>query len=783
MNRAMQSILLLSALAGAASADVYPTPQSMKLPGGTFPRPAAVAVKAGPDADGPAVRALSAAFRVDPAAAFTVTFSRMPAAGAAGKPRPGEYRLDVTPRGASVSGADGAGDFYAVQTLLQLLLDGPRAQEAAVHDWPDIPFRGTVEGFYGKPWGTEGRLAQFAFYGKWKMNTYIYGPKDDPYHTRKWHTPYPEKQAADFRRLLACARENHVNFFWAAHLGRAFSNPKQKEQNFAALFKKLDAMYALGFRSFAAFFDDFGGPDANLHSEICNRIQSDFIRRKKGCSPLVMCPQAYAGNGKNAYCRTLGERLDPEVRVMWTGPRVCSDIQAGPRNSLAEAIRRPPFVWWNWPVNDYYRRKLVMGRAYGVDPAEYAGFVSNPMENSEASKIALFSVADLTWNRKGFRSDASWRAGIRRLYPDCAAAMQLFACHNSYMNDRYAREESVDFRPLADRALQEYRSSGLTPAAAGELAAAFREMEGAAAALSSALPKNHPALWREIEPWVKSFALQSRLGSLAVRMTREKDASALPALFTEAAGLHASIEEIKQYGQTLQTASRIVRPLIDALLAGEWGRLRGGAAAPAFAPVYRAFSDIPAIARHGAAREGDRVLFDRILEPITARPGQSFGIALPPGLKPTGIRAKLGTPEAAAKGSLELSEDGGKTWKPCKADVRGNQMGASFRKGGRWNAARWRNASGEPIALKPELFQIDLDGNSSVTGPAAMTDGDPFTCHTLPAGASALLPAAAGAGRRKPAAIAIGSHTLTAEPGGIRITAGPAPVRVFEVLP
>ncbi|WP_186439068.1 beta-N-acetylglucosaminidase domain-containing protein [Akkermansia muciniphila] len=50
-------------------------------------------------------------------------------------------------------------------------------------DWPDIEFRGTVEGFYGTPWSHEARLSQLRFYGQNKMNTYIYGPKDDPYHS------------------------------------------------------------------------------------------------------------------------------------------------------------------------------------------------------------------------------------------------------------------------------------------------------------------------------------------------------------------------------------------------------------------------------------------------------------------------------------------------------------------------------------------------------------------------------------------------------------------------
>lgn len=36
-----------------------------------------------------------------------------------------------------------------------------------------IPFRGVVEGYYGRPWGTEGRLSLLNFMGKLKMNVFI----------------------------------------------------------------------------------------------------------------------------------------------------------------------------------------------------------------------------------------------------------------------------------------------------------------------------------------------------------------------------------------------------------------------------------------------------------------------------------------------------------------------------------------------------------------------------------------------------------------------------------
>ena len=54
--------------------------------------------------------------------------------------------------------------------------------EVDINDYPTVSARGIIEGFYGTTWTHQDRLDQIKFYGKNKLNTYIYAPKDDPYH-------------------------------------------------------------------------------------------------------------------------------------------------------------------------------------------------------------------------------------------------------------------------------------------------------------------------------------------------------------------------------------------------------------------------------------------------------------------------------------------------------------------------------------------------------------------------------------------------------------------------
>ena len=165
----------------------------------------------------------------------------------------GAYKLVVSPQGKVGIGAhDERGAFYAMQTLRQLGKktgngDAVMLPVGEITDWPDIEFRGTVEGFYGTPWSHEARLSQLRFYGQNKMNTYIYGPKDDPYHSSPhWRDPYPADQAAQIRELVKVARENHVDFVWAIHPGKDI---KWTEEDMNNVIKKFEMMYKLGVRS------------------------------------------------------------------------------------------------------------------------------------------------------------------------------------------------------------------------------------------------------------------------------------------------------------------------------------------------------------------------------------------------------------------------------------------------------------------------------------------------------------------------------------------------------
>lgn len=429
------------------------------------------------------------------------------------------YYLKIDKEGIVVAGADRRGVFYGVQTLVQLIVL-PKLPLVEVTDYPDVPYRGVVEGFYGVPWSREARLSQLDFYGRNKMNIYIYGPKDDPYHSSpNWRKPYPAQEAEQLKELVECARRNEVLFYWAIHPGKDIRwNTEDRD----LLMEKFESMYRLGIRAFAVFFDDISGEgtSAEKQVELLNDIYHNFVKVKGDVAPLLMCPTEYNRlwtKLEGGYLATLGGKLHPDIGILWTGDKVVACIDKPTMQFVNPLLKRKAFIWWNFPVSDYVRDRLLLGAVYGngtdIDD-DISAFISNPMEHAEASKIALFSIADYAWNMDAYKSDASWRRAVRYLMPGHAAALQVFASHNSDLGGNehdFRREESEQIRPALERLLDAYCREGKREVAAASAVTEECERMIASADLLLASDEN-PALIKEISPWLMQFKLLGEFG-------------------------------------------------------------------------------------------------------------------------------------------------------------------------------------------------------------------------------------------------------------------------------
>ena len=448
---------------------------------------------------------------------LTIDFGEKAAAKAGVRSAEGAYSLSVSDKGVKITGFDERGAFYGLQTLRQVLESG-KLPYMEINDWPDLKYRGVVEGFYGTPWSHEVRISLIDFYGQNKMNTYLYGPKDDPYHScPNWRLPYPEDEARNIGELVKACERNRVDFVWAIHPGQDI---KWNEEDYGNLLNKFNLMYDLGVRSFAIFFDDISGEGTNptRQAELLNRLNSEFVKVKGDVRPLIVCPTDYsrlwANPGPNGNLSIYGKILDPSIEVFWTGDYVCSDLTEETMEWVNTRIKRPAFYWWNFPVTDYARHIIMQGPAYGLDKSltgdDLCGIVSNPMEHGEASKIALYGVADYSWNIAGYNPLDNWERGLAELVPDATDAYRTFAIHSCDTETGYRRSESWETETfLVDNYTEEQYDA---------LMAEFRRIREVPGEMEEGC--GNGLLLDELRPWLTEFGKLGVRGEKALELVK-----------------------------------------------------------------------------------------------------------------------------------------------------------------------------------------------------------------------------------------------------------------------
>lgn len=412
-----------------------------------------------------------------------------------------------------IAGKEEEGTYYGVSSLKQILHGGEEVKIPEVHvsDYSSIEFRGIVEGFYGEQWSHENRKSLLELSGDYKMNSYIYGPKDDPYHRDKWRDPYPEGEAKKIQELATVASKNNVDLVWAIHPGGSITFT---EQDYTDLLNKCKLMYDLGVRAFAVFFDDISGPgaDANKQAEFLNRLNEDLVKGKGDVASLIMCPTEYnkwwANPKPGTYLDILGEKLDKDVQIMWTGDRVMSDINKASLEWVNNRVKRDVYVWWNFPVNDYCRDRLLLGESYGLanDVDNASGFVSNPMNQAQASKFSLYSVANYSWNVEDYNSTESWNNAIGALVPEVQNDFKIFGIHNAdaYTDyHQYRRKESEHMKPFVEEFRTNLESDGDIKASAERILEEFVLIENAGRNIYENCADE--GIIADVEPWVLAF--------------------------------------------------------------------------------------------------------------------------------------------------------------------------------------------------------------------------------------------------------------------------------------
>jgi hyaluronoglucosaminidase len=475
-----------------------------------------------------------------------------------------------------LAGKDDDGLYHAAQTLRQIVT-APGIPALTIADYPAMPVRGTIEGFYGKPWSMAERASHISFLAELKANTYIYSPKDEVFARDRWREDYPAETLKALGGLVDAANRHHVNFVYAISPGPSicYSNPADLD----AIRRKFNAMRGIGVRSFYVALDDieytkwncpgdeaaFGKPGekaaASAQARLLNAVQADLIAANDHGS-LIMVPTEYYNATESPYKATLRKELDPRVVVQWTGTDVVPpSISVNDARNATKAFGRKTLLWDNYPVNDYRESagRLLLApyaRREGGLSAELSGIVSNPMNQEAASRPAVMGLIAFAWNDRGYDSDRTWHAAARYLAggdPRVTAALLAFF-DTQHLAPTFGthpwQPQAPRLKALIDRTRDALASGDAAAqgAALDSLAAAAEELATAPDLIRAGVIV--PGFAAEAKPWLEATEIWGR----ALKLTVDGLAAALDGtpgsgdtanrLFGEAERLAAQAEAI-----------------------------------------------------------------------------------------------------------------------------------------------------------------------------------------------------------------------------------------------
>ena len=427
--------------------------------------------------------------------------------------------------------------FYGLASLEQMLDQGTTdLPTVTINDYADLKERGIIEGFYGKPYDNEVRKDLMRYMMRFKMNTYVYGPKSDPYHSSTWAAPYPttitETQnqqgfmtQAKMQDLTETAHATKVNVSWAIHPGNSLLNDGQVVSK---IMSKFESMYNLGFRQFSVFVDDVDIPSDQSGMDLtCQRVTdiqraieakwntpgaaaADTVKALR-LTPQIYC-RGFVGSETqfNNFFKALS-KLPENVTVYYTGGGVWSVPNNDDLNTVQNQFGRNVIWWWNYPCNDngtgpseiypldmksnfYDMPNVNSNSSLSTElTASNQGIICNPMEQGEASKTAVFSAGDYSWNNKGFDNNESWEAAIKSLFPGNEEATKAYRFLAPYLskNDPDALNTTIST----------YKQNGNSE----DLKTLLSQIEENCDVLSkleSSANANESLFYKDIKPWV-----------------------------------------------------------------------------------------------------------------------------------------------------------------------------------------------------------------------------------------------------------------------------------------
>ncbi len=380
--------------------------------------------------DDPRIKLLKTKFarfgiKLDDSASFAIKINVESEPKAPEKPE--GYAISITKNGAVINSHDALGSTWGVVSLIQLFnlekTGELKLRIAEVVDYPDSNYRGCIA-------NTSLEAALFS-----KMNVIIADGVQlvlhDPSRPRtplmrevskSWtaafdsfglrlyfeipqYTMYPKLPLSSERTF-----ELHVELFNAIADGKGHGYFPYDDGRFPV--PKVD-------------LDKFGAA-ANIDAKYLTRLYKE-VKKTHPDFHMIFCPPFYFGpdsditypEPREPYLKSMGDFLDPEIEIFWTGPRV-KGYQKTPEQLkwFTDLVKRKPVIFQNGTGRhnlwSYLTDEMPEWKTWhyeGFLDKDLTGFLKNGGEIPQ-----VITLADCLWNIKGYDSAASIRNAVAMFY-------------------------------------------------------------------------------------------------------------------------------------------------------------------------------------------------------------------------------------------------------------------------------------------------------------------------------------------------------------------------------
>lgn len=303
---------------------------------------------------------------------------------------------------------------------------------------------GYIEGYFGRTLTWEQRRGILEHLASLKMNTYLYAPKEDPYHRVLWKDPYPEAEQNALAEFAAAGRTLGIDV--VPSLAPGLSYDYLSDEDYGILLEKFKLFFGMGIKTMALLMDDLV-PElpkecieafsslGDAHGKLLVRLQRDLREADADCG-LIFCPTVYSDQfveGEAAdsdYIKDLAAVIPADIPVFWTGNRVVPEtIEESNAGRIREMFNNNLIIWDNYYANDYTPYRIFLGPVLGRDKGftdKLTGFMINPTGLYVTDKMLLSLTAE--YLETGACDEAAWSratAGFE-LHPDIEKVMAYY---------------------------------------------------------------------------------------------------------------------------------------------------------------------------------------------------------------------------------------------------------------------------------------------------------------------------------------------------------------------